>query len=102
MGNVTLSLIATSRHDKKLAMSMSGIRQKYSSRQHQQIFIEIENICQYVLVYYCITVQNIILSFSVFTPSFLTTQYMVDPPFALRTASTIEGISSYSFLTVSL
>ena len=48
MGNVTLSLMVTPRHDKKLAIPISGIRQKYSSRQHQQIFIEIEYICQYV------------------------------------------------------
>ena len=48
MGNVTLSLVVTPRHDKKLAMPISSIMQKYSSRQHQQIFIEIEYICQYV------------------------------------------------------
>ena len=48
MGNVTLSLVVTSRHVKKLAMSISGFMQKYSSRQHQQRFIEIEYICKYV------------------------------------------------------
>ena len=50
MGNVTLlvSLVVTPRHDKKLAIPISGIMQKYSSRQHQQRFIEIEYICQYV------------------------------------------------------
>ena len=48
MDNVTLSLEVTPRHDKKLAMPISGIMQKYSSRQHHQIFIEIEYSCQYV------------------------------------------------------
>ena len=90
MGNVTLSLVVTPGHDKKLAMPISGFMQKYSSRQYQHRFIEIEYICQYM--YYRITAQNIILSFSAFMPSFSTTQYMVDPPFALRTATTIEGI----------
>ena len=45
MGIVTLSLVVTPRHDKKLAMPISGFMQKYSSRQHQQRFIEIEYIC---------------------------------------------------------
>ena len=36
------------RHDKKLAMLITGFMQKYSSSQHQQSFIEIENICQHV------------------------------------------------------
>ena len=48
LGKVTLSLVVTPRHDKKLAMPISGFMQKYSSRQHQQRFIEIEYICQYV------------------------------------------------------
>ena len=48
LGNVTLSLVVTPRHDKKLALSISGFMQKYSSRQHQQRFIEIEYVCQYV------------------------------------------------------
>ena len=49
MGNVTLFLVVTSRHDKKLAVPISVFCvQKYSSRQHQQRFIEIEYICQYV------------------------------------------------------
>ena len=48
MDNVTLSLVVTPKHDKKLAMPISGFMQKYSSRQHKQIFIEIEFICQYV------------------------------------------------------
>ena len=48
LGNVTLSLVVTPRHDKKLAMLISGFMQKYSSRQHQQRFIEIDYICQYV------------------------------------------------------
>ena len=48
MGNVTLSLVVTPRHDKKLAMPISGFMHKYSFGQHQQRFIEIENICQYV------------------------------------------------------
>ena len=76
MGNVTLSLVVTPRHDKKLAMPNSGFMQKYSSSKHQQRFIEIEYICQ--CVSYRITVQNIILLFSAFTPSFSTTQYMVE------------------------
>ena len=46
--NVTLSLVVTPRHDKKLAMPISGFMQKYNSSQHQQRFIEIEYICQYV------------------------------------------------------
>ena len=46
MGNVTLSLVATPRHDKKLAMPISGFMQKHSSRQHYYKFIEIEYICQ--------------------------------------------------------
>ena len=32
--NVTLSMVVTPRHDKKLAMPVSGFIQKYSSRQH--------------------------------------------------------------------
>ena len=48
MGNVTLSLVVTPGHDKKLVMPISGFMQKYSSRQDQQRFIEIEYICQYV------------------------------------------------------
>ena len=48
LGNVTLSLVVTPRHDKKLALFISGFMQKYSSRQHQQRFIEIEYVCQYV------------------------------------------------------
>ena len=48
LGNVTLSLVVTPRHDKKLAMPISGFMQKYSSRQHQQRFIEIEYVCQSV------------------------------------------------------
>ena len=52
IGNVTLllSLVVTPKHDKKLAIHVpiSGFMQKYSSRQHQQSFIEIECICQYV------------------------------------------------------
>ena len=100
MGKITLSLVATPRHAKELAMPISGLMQRYSSRQHQQRFIEIECIFQYVL--YRITVQNIILSFSAFTPLFSTSQYMVDPHFVLHTASTIECIASKSFLTVSL
>ena len=48
MGNVILSLVATSRNDKELAMPISGFMQKYSSKQHQQRFIKIEYICQYV------------------------------------------------------
>ena len=45
--NVTLSFVVTPRHDKKLhvAMPIFGFIQKYSSRQHQQRFIEIEYIC---------------------------------------------------------
>ena len=46
--NVTLSLVVTQRHDKKLAMPISGVMQKYSPRQHQQRFIEIEYVYQYV------------------------------------------------------
>ena len=46
--NVTLSLVVTPRHDKKLAKPISGVMQKYSSRQHQQRFIEIEYVYQYV------------------------------------------------------
>ena len=34
MGNVTLSLVVTPRHDKKLAMPISGFMQKEMSRQH--------------------------------------------------------------------
>ena len=48
MGNVTLSLVVTPTHDKKLAMPITGFMLKYSPRQHQQRFIEIENIWQYV------------------------------------------------------
>ena len=48
LGNVTLSFVVSPRHDKKLAMPISGFMQKYSSRQHQQRFIENEYICQYV------------------------------------------------------
>ena len=48
MGNVTLSLVVIPRHDKKLALPISGFMQKYNSSQHQQRFIEIEYICQYV------------------------------------------------------
>ena len=40
MGKVILSLVVTPRHDKKLAMPISGFIKKYSSRQHQQRFIE--------------------------------------------------------------
>ena len=40
LGIVTLSLVVAPRHDKKLAMPISGFMQK-SSRQHQQRFIEI-------------------------------------------------------------
>ena len=47
-GNVILSLVVTPRHDKKIAMPIYGFIQKYSSGQHQQRFIEIEYICQYV------------------------------------------------------
>ena len=43
LGNFTLSLVVTRGHDKKLAMPISGFMQKkYSSRQHQQRFTEIE------------------------------------------------------------
>ena len=77
MGSVTISLVVIPRGiTKKLAMPISGFMQKYSSSQHQQRFIENEYICQYVK--YRITVQNIILLFSAFTPSFSTTKYMVD------------------------
>ena len=48
LGNVTLFLVVTPRHDKKLAMSIYGFMPKYSFRQHHQRFIEIEYICQYV------------------------------------------------------
>ena len=48
LGNVTLSLVVTPRHDKKLAMPISGFMQKYCSTQHQQRLIENEYICQYV------------------------------------------------------
>ena len=48
MGNVTLSLVVSPRHGKKLAMPISGFMQKYSSRKHQEGFIEIEYVCQYV------------------------------------------------------
>ena len=48
MGNVTLSLLVTSRHDKKLAMSISDFMQNDSSRQHQKRLFEIEYIFQYV------------------------------------------------------
>ena len=48
LGNVTLSLVVTPRRGKKLAMPISGLMQKYSFRQHQQRFIEIEYVCQYV------------------------------------------------------
>ena len=48
LGNVTLSLVVTSKHDKKLDMPISGFMHKYSSRQHKKRFIEIEYICQYV------------------------------------------------------
>ena len=48
MGNITLSLVVTPRYDKKLVMPISGFMQQYSSRQHQQRFIEIEYIWQYV------------------------------------------------------
>ena len=76
MNNVTLSLVVTSRHDMKLTRPISGFMQKYSSRQHQERFNEIEYICQYVS--HRIKDQNIILSSSAFTPSFSTTHYMVD------------------------
>ena len=46
MGNVTLSLVVTPRHDKKLAMPISGFMQKYSSGQQQRFIVEC--ICQYV------------------------------------------------------
>ena len=46
MGDVSLSVIVTSRHDEKLAMPISCFMQKYSSRQHQRRFIESEYICQ--------------------------------------------------------
>ena len=47
--NLTLSLVVTPRYDKKkLAMPITGFMQQHSSRQHQQRFIEIEYICQYV------------------------------------------------------
>ena len=46
--NVTLSLVVTPRHDMKLTRPISGFMNKNSSRQHQQRFIEIEYICQYV------------------------------------------------------
>ena len=46
--NVTLPLVVTPRHDNKLAMPISSFMQKYSTSQHQQRFIEIEYICQYV------------------------------------------------------
>ena len=48
LGNVILSLVVTPRHDKKLAMPISGFMQKYSSRQHQQRLIEIDYVCQFV------------------------------------------------------
>ena len=48
LGNVTLSLVVTPRHDKKLVLRISGFMQKHSSSQHQQRFIEIEYVCQYV------------------------------------------------------
>ena len=48
MGKVTLCLEVTPRHDKTLAMHISGFVQKYSFRQHQQNIIEIKYICQYV------------------------------------------------------
>ena len=76
MSNVTLSLVVTPRHDMKLTRPISDFMQKDSSRQHQERFIEIEYICQFVK--HRITDQNIILSFSSFTPSFSTTQYMAD------------------------
>ena len=46
LGNVTVSLVVTPGHGKTLAIS--GFIQKYSSRQNQQRFIDIEYICQYV------------------------------------------------------
>ena len=39
LGNVTLYLVVTQRHDQKLPMPISGFMQKHSSRQHQQRFI---------------------------------------------------------------
>ena len=48
MGNVTLSLVVTPRHEKKLAIPISGFMQKYSSRQHQQKILKLNtfvNMC---------------------------------------------------------
>ena len=88
LGNVTLSLVVIPRHDKKLVLPISGFMQKNSSRQHQQRFIEIEYVCKYV--WYRITVQNIILSFSAIV---FNNSVHGKPIFALGTASNIEGIS---------
>ena len=76
MGNVTLCLEVTPRHDKKLAMHISGFMHKYSFRQHQQKFMKLNT-----FVSMCSTFNSskIILSLSAFTPSFSTSQYMVDP-----------------------
>ena len=41
LGKVSLSLVVTPRHEKNLAIPISGFMQQYSSRQHQQRFIEI-------------------------------------------------------------
>ena len=87
MSNVTLSLVVTPRQDMKLTRPISGFMQKYSSRQHQERFIEIEYIRQYVK--HRITDQNIILSFTAFTPSFSTTQCFTMPRYQVSVYRTI-------------
>ena len=99
LGNVTLSLVVTPRHDKKLAMLFLVLCKKYSFIQHKQRIIEIEYICQCVVPYNSSKHYFDILS--LYAIVFNNSKYG-RPIFALRTASTIEGISLYSFLTVSL
>ena len=91
--NATLSLVVTPRHDKKLAMPISSYMQKYSTSQHQQRFIEIEYICPFnssKLYYVILSLYTIVSNNSVHGRP------------TLRTTTTIEGISSYIFLTASL
>ena len=95
LGNVTLSLIVTPRHDTKLAMPISGFMQKPSSRQHPKRFIDIEyNLSVSVVPYNSSKHYFVILS--LYTIVFNNSVHG-RPFFALRTASTIEGISLYSF-----
>ena len=77
IGNVTLSLVVTPRHDKKLDMPFSGFMQNTALDNNNKYLLKLDAFVSIYVVLY--NSKNIILSFSAFMPSLSTFQYMVGP-----------------------